>query len=53
MFDLSGDGPLTIRYTDIRRIRFTGKDTAAGNSYAAWIERKAAAKGQGSQTPQR
>jgi hypothetical protein len=53
MFDLAGDGPLTIRYADIRRIRFTGKDTAAGNSYAAWLERKAAAKAQGIPTPQR
>jgi hypothetical protein len=53
MFDLAGEGPLTIRYADIRRIRFTGKDTAAGNSYAAWLERKAAAKAQGSPTPQR
>ena len=53
MFDLAGEGPLTIRYADIRRIRFTGKDTAAGNSYAAWLERKSAAKAQGSPTPQR
>ena len=53
LFDLAGDGPLTLRYTEIRAIRFTGKDTAAGNSYAAWLERKAAAKAQGSPTPQR
>jgi len=53
MFDLAGEGPLTIRYADIRHIRFTGKDTAAGNSYAAWVDRKAAAKAQGSPTPQR
>jgi len=44
LFDLAGDGPMTIRYDDIRTIRFTGKDTAAGNSYAAWLARKAAAK---------
>ena len=53
MFDLAGHGPLTIRYGDIRRIRFTGKDMAAGNSYAAWLERKAAAKAEGSPTPRR
>jgi hypothetical protein len=53
MFDLAGDGPFTIPYADIVRIRFTGKDTAAGNSYAAWLERKAAAKAQGRPTPQR
>ena len=53
MFDMAGEGPITIRYADIRAIRFTGKDTAAGNSYAAWLERKAAVKAEGSATPQR
>ena len=53
LFDIAGDGPLTFRYADIRAIRFTGKDTAAGNSYAAWLERKAAARAQGTPTPQR
>jgi hypothetical protein len=53
MFDTAGDGPITIRYADIRAIRFTGKDPAAGNSYAAWLERKAAAKAEGSAAPQR
>jgi hypothetical protein len=41
MFDAAGDGPLTIPYAQIRTIRFTGKDTAAGNSYATWLRRKA------------
>ena len=40
MFDRAGDGPLTIPYSDIRTIRFTGKDTAAGKSYEAWLRRK-------------
>jgi hypothetical protein len=53
LFDLAGDGPITIRYAEIKAIRFTGKDTAAGNSYAAWLERKAAAKAQGGPAPQR
>ena len=53
MFDAAGEGPLTIPYADIRSIRFTGKDTAAGNSYAAWLERKAAAKAEGRPAPQR
>jgi hypothetical protein len=39
-----GDVALTIRYADIRTIRFTGKDTAAGRSYAAWLARRASAK---------
>ena len=53
MFDMAGEGPIRIPYAEIRRVRFTGRDTAAGNSYAAWLERKAAAKAQGSPTPQR
>ena len=52
-FDLDGAGPITIPYAAIRTIRFTGRDTAAGNSYAAWLERKAAAKARGAPTPQR
>src|SRR5262245_23559289 len=42
--DLSGGGPHTIPYREIRTIRFTGRDTAAGNSYAAWLRAKEAAK---------
>ena len=40
MFDRAGDGPFTIPYAEIRTIRFTGKDTAAGKSYEAWLRRK-------------
>lgn len=40
MFDLAGHGPLKILYSEIRNIRFTGKDTAAGNSWLAWLERR-------------
>jgi hypothetical protein len=47
MFDLDGEGPLTIPYHTIRTIRFTGRDTAAGNSYAAWLRAKEAAKAAG------
>jgi hypothetical protein len=53
VFDAAGEGPMRLRYAEIRAIRFTGKDTAAGNSYAAWLERKAAAKAQGGAAPQR
>jgi hypothetical protein len=44
MFDVNGAGPISIPYADIRTIRFTGRDTAAGNSYAAWLRAKEAAK---------
>ena len=40
MFDRAGDGPFTIPYREILTIRFTGKDTAAGKSYEAWLRRK-------------
>jgi hypothetical protein len=40
MFDRSGTGPFTIPYAKIATIRFTGKDTAAGKSYDAWVRRK-------------
>lgn len=37
MFERS-DGELrTIRYAQIRTITFSGKDTAAGTSYAVWL----------------
>jgi hypothetical protein len=40
LFDMAGDGPITILYAAIRTIRFTGKDMAAGNSYEAWLRKK-------------
>lgn len=39
---------LTIPYAEIARVRFTGRDTAAGTSWQAWKERKAAQKAAGS-----
>jgi hypothetical protein len=53
MYDAAGDGPFTIPFAEIRSIRFSGKDTAAGNSYAAWLERKASAQAEGRPVPQR
>ena len=44
MFEVGHDTPATIPYARIRAIRFTGKDTAAGNSYAAWLQRRQATK---------
>lgn len=32
--------PLAIPYADIANIKFTGRDTAAGKSYAAYQDRK-------------
>jgi len=39
-FDDQGDGPFALRYAEIATIKFTGKDTAAGNSWKAWVERR-------------
>lgn len=44
IFDEEGNGPLTIHYAEIRTIRFSGRDTAAGTSWKAWVERREAAK---------
>jgi hypothetical protein len=41
VIDVHGGDPLRIAYAEIRTIRFTGKDPAAGNSYAAWLRRRA------------
>ena len=47
VFAASGGDPVSIPYADIRSIRFTGRDTAAGNSYAAWLRSREAAKAAG------
>jgi hypothetical protein len=39
-FDEDGGGPHTLPYAEIATVKFTGKDTAAGNSWKAWVERK-------------
>ena len=36
----AGGAPVVIAYADIQGIAFTGRDTAAGNSYEAWLKRK-------------
>ena len=40
LFDVAGNGPITIPYSEIRNIKFTGRDMAAGNSWQAWLERR-------------
>jgi hypothetical protein len=44
MFGMEGEGPHRVAYADIRTVHFTGKDTAAGKSYAAWLARKESEK---------
>lgn len=50
-FDENGDGPFTLSYGAIVNIRFTGRDTAAGNSWKAWLERKERDKARASGAP--
>lgn len=40
LFERESGGAATVPYARIRAVRFTGKDTAAGNSYAAWMRLK-------------
>ena len=40
MFDDKGQGPYRLLYSEIENIKFTGKDTAAGNSWEAWVKRR-------------
>jgi hypothetical protein len=41
MFDETGAGPIRIAFAEIATIAFTGRDTAAGSAWKAWLERKA------------
>ena len=44
IYEQQGGAALTVPYDDIRTVRFTGRDTAAGNSYAAWLRSREAAR---------
>ena len=51
LIDEDGNGPLRVRYAEIASVRFTGKDTAEGNSWRAWMERKEREKAQHAPAP--
>jgi hypothetical protein len=51
MFDGAGNAPIRIPYREIRTIRFTGKDTAAGMSYTAWLRRREQERSAGATPP--
>jgi hypothetical protein len=40
IFPLNESRARTIQYADIRTISFTGKDTASGKSWEAWVTKK-------------
>lgn len=39
------DRPRTVSYGAVRGVRFSGRDMASGNSYAAWMCRREATRG--------
>ena len=47
LYPKSGDQKVSIRYSDIAALAFTGKDTAAGKSWEAWMERSREKKAAG------
>ena len=51
LIDEDGNAPIRVRYAEIASVRFTGKDTAEGNSWRAWIERKEREKAQPAPAP--
>ena len=51
LFDEAGHGPIRVCYAEIASVRFTGKDTAEGNSWKVWMERKEREKAQPAPAP--
>ena len=39
LYPKSGNEKLSIRYADVAALAFTGKDTAAGKSWEAWMKK--------------
>ena len=38
-FDTTGGGKVSVSYTDVAALAFTGRDTAAGKSFEAWVKK--------------
>jgi len=39
LFPKDRDEKLSVRYSDIARLEFTGRDTAAGKSFETWVKK--------------
>jgi len=39
LFPKSQDQKISIRYSDVARIEFSGRDTAAGKSFETWVKK--------------
>ncbi len=47
LYPKNSDGKVAISYADIAALAFTGRDTAAGKSWEAWMKKYAAKKAAG------
>ena len=47
LFPKDRDEKISIRYADIARLEFTGRDTAAGKSFETWVKKYQAKKAAG------
>lgn len=47
LFPRNSDEKIAVKYSDIARIEFTGKDTAAGKSFETWVRKYNAKKAAG------
>ena len=47
LYPKSSDEKISVSYADIAALAFTGRDTAAGKSWEAWMKKYAAKKAAG------
>lgn len=47
LFPKTEDKKVTVRYSDVARVEFSGKDTAAGKSFETWVKKYAEKKAAG------
>jgi hypothetical protein len=47
MIPSKNSGKISVRYSEIAALAFTGKDTAAGKSFEAWVKKYQEKKGRG------
>ena len=47
LFPKDRDEKVAVRYSDVARIEFTGRDTAAGKSFETWVKKYQAKKAAG------
>ena len=50
LFPKDRDEKVSVRYADIARLEFTGRDTAAGKSFETWVKKYQEKKAAGRRT---